>query len=109
MRPEAPSSSLNLAQAVQVFCYELYKQYQDNGEMLSKGNTISAKKASGVEITSFYDHLETTMKDVGFLRPERPGHVMTRMKRLFQRAQLEVAEINILRGFLSRVGKNKRQ
>jgi tRNA C32,U32 (ribose-2'-O)-methylase TrmJ len=48
----------------------------------------------------FYAHLEQTLIDIGFLKPERPGRVMRRLKRLFNRAEVEAVEINILRGVL---------
>ena len=48
----------------------------------------------------FYAHLEQTLIDIGFLHPSRPGRVMRRLKRLFNRAEVEAVEINILRGIL---------
>ncbi|MBK2012808.1 RNA methyltransferase, partial [Francisella orientalis] len=36
-----------------------------------------------------------------FLDKEKPGHVMDKVRRLFQRSKLESQEVNILRGFLT--------
>ncbi len=97
-------NSLNLAQAVQVFCYELYKQYQIEKNIKATPNVNHMRdKASTKELQSFYAHLESTLIDSGFLNPDKPGHVVDKLKRLYQRAQLESQEVNILRGFLSAV------
>ena len=101
-------NSLNLAQAVQVSCYEIYKQSLQaiNQAPLPQVNH-TRDKASIKELQSFYHHLEEKLIEVGFLNPEQPGHVVDKLKRLFQRAQLESQEINILRGFLSHIEKSK--
>lgn len=97
-------NSLNLAQAVQIFCYELYKQSQSlkNQPSIPQPKQIH-DKASSREMDYFYRHLQDKMVQVGFLNPEKPGYVIEKLKRLFQRAQLESAEINILRGFLNAI------
>ena len=103
-------TSLNLAQAVQIVAYEIFKQYLLIGdtEVLPTQNHVR-EKASTKEIQSFYDELAYKMQIVGFLNPEKPGHVVDKLKRMFQRAQLESQEINILRGFLSQIGKEHKK
>ncbi len=95
--PTAPDfSSLNLAAAVQVLAYELRMAEASNPPPdLSKD-----RPATGGEMQHFYAHLEQTLIDIGFLHPSRPGRVMRRLKRLFNRAEVEAVEINILRGIL---------
>lgn len=95
--PAAPDySSLNLAAAVQVFTYEL--------RMAAQGaQTVSERTrelATHEEVEGFFEHLERTMVEVGFLDPEHPKKLMPRLRRLFARAQLEKEEVNILRGIL---------
>ena len=51
----------------------------------------------------FYDHLQQSMIDVGFLNPEQPRKLMRRLKSLFNRAHLDENEVSILRGFLAAV------
>lgn len=84
-------TSLNLAQAVQIVAYELFKQYLSisDTQMLPTQNHIR-EKASAKEIQSFYDELAYKMQVIGFLNPDKPGHVVDKLKRLFQRAQLEL-------------------
>ena len=40
-------------------------------------------------MTLFYEQLETTLKDIGFIIRQHPGLAMTRLKRLFNRARPE--------------------
>jgi tRNA/rRNA methyltransferase len=92
-------SSLNLAQAVQVFAYEL--------RMAAVGEQVYAQHPSDLathdEVEGFYWHLEETFYSSGFLDPREPKRLMQRMRRLFARARMEKKELNILRGFLSAV------
>ncbi len=94
-------SSLNLAQAVQVVTYELYMAQQQKPERPA----ASPRLATGDEVNGFYHHLEQTLTEVDFLDPKQPKMLMQRLRRLFNRAQLEQKEINILRGILSAVDK----
>jgi tRNA/rRNA methyltransferase len=97
--PAAPDySSLNLAAAVQVFAYEL--RMAAIGEAAGEPSERPRELASHEEIEGFYEHLERTMVEAGFLDPEHPKKLMPRLRRLFARAQLEKEEVNILRGIL---------
>ena len=61
------------------------------------------KLATTDEMNYFYDHLEKSMIDVGFLNPEQPRKLMRRLKSLFNRANLDENEMSILRGILAAV------
>ena len=92
-------ASLNLAQAVQVFAYEL---------SIFAGTTAprqpqTADAATHDEVEGFYRHLEDVFHASGFLDPQEPKRLMQRMRRLFARSRLEKEEVNILRGFLRAV------
>lgn len=91
--------SLNLAQAVQVICYELHLAMLDDqpGEQLPAD--WRPEPAEKVEI--FYQRLEQTLREIGFLNPEQPKRLMQRLRRLFQRARPDENELNILNGILS--------
>ena len=91
-------SSLNLAMAVQVICYELRVALigETEDEFQSE-----IRPATSEELELFYAHLEEVLTDGGFLDPENPRHLMRRLRRLFIRAQPDQNEINILRGMLS--------
>lgn len=57
----------------------------------------------GEDMTQFYEHCERTLIAVGFLDPENPRQIMTRLRRLFGRTRLDRPEYNLLRGFFKRV------
>jgi tRNA/rRNA methyltransferase len=93
--------SLNLAQAVQVFAYELRLAALDQIEFPQH----QAEAITHEEAEFFYAHLEQTLYATRFLDPAQPKRLMQRMRRLFARARLEREEVNILRGFLSAVNE----
>ena len=90
------STSLNLAQAVQIVCYELF---------VSGGASVPAarteKLATVEDIEGLYAHLERAAVQSGFYVPESRSKLPERLRRLFSRVpQLEREEVNILRGLL---------
>jgi TrmH family RNA methyltransferase len=91
-------SSLNLAMAVQVLCYEL-RVAALNAE--ASGNVREVPLASAAELQHFYLHLEQVLTASGFLDTENPRYLMRRLRRLFLRAEPDRNEINILRGILA--------
>ncbi len=95
-------TSLNLASAVQILAYELRMAFLDEVEVpAAKGF-----EAAGFEdVERFYQHLERTMINTGFLDPACPGRLMQRLRRLFARARPEKEEVSILRGILTSVDK----
>lgn len=95
-------TSLNLAQAVQLVAYEIYKQAVEISDLKEVPEyTHLHKKASVKELQGLYQHFEDSMLQSGFLDKDKPGHVMDKVRRLFQRSELESQEVNILRGFLT--------
>lgn len=99
-------SSLNLAMAVQTICYEVRMHWlQDRApEVESEADYPSADQLEG-----FYQHLEQTLLKTGFIADDHPGQVMSKLRRLFNRARPETVELNILRGILTSVQKPKPQ
>jgi tRNA/rRNA methyltransferase len=87
--------SLNLAQAVQVFAYELRMQAE-----LGPPSAAETYPATYEQLESFYAQLEEALRDLRFLDDKHPGRMMRRLRRLFARARLEQEEVNILRGVL---------
>lgn len=90
-------ASLNLAAAVQVLAYEL---------ILARGTAPAPAEsevplATADELERLYEHLERVALETGFLDPANPKHLMRRLRRLFNRAQPDQNELNILRGLLT--------
>ncbi|GHD47777.1 tRNA (cytidine32/uridine32-2'-O)-methyltransferase [Marinobacter persicus] len=109
-------SSLNLSMAVQVVCYELRMHYlrglEEQGEspyldpMVSPGDGgWDVPLANVNDVEGFFGHLERVLEEIDFHRRDNPRQLMTRLRRLFQRAHLDQMEINILRGILTSVQK----
>jgi tRNA/rRNA methyltransferase len=92
-------SSLNLAQAVQVMCYELRLATVDVGAPPAIND--AGHPASHEDVEGLMGHLERAAIGSGFLDPAQPKRLMPRMRRLFSRARLEKEEVAILRGMLS--------
>lgn len=91
-------SSLNIGQAVQVFAYECLMASNIKSVHTKEG--YRHKLASNEQLEGFYDHLYQALQDVGFLDPNKNARFMRRMRRLFNRAQLDIKEVDILRGIL---------
>jgi len=53
-------------------------------------------------LSHFYQHTEKLYTALGFIRNEA---VMLKLRRLYQRAELETNELNLLRGMLTAVEK----
>lgn len=98
-------SSLNLAMAVQIVTYEVRMAWlQKASQQLSQeAPEHDVAYPSNEQMLNFYQHLEQTLNDTGFIIKQHPGVVMTKLKRLFTRARPEEAEYNILRGILTSV------
>ncbi len=93
-------SSLNIASAVQIVCYELHKAIINN-EINDKKPHGKDSPANIEQMNQLYEHLQKCMTDIGYYDPEKPRLLMRRLKRLFNRAQLDLSEYNIIRGILS--------
>jgi TrmH family RNA methyltransferase len=102
--PTSPHfSSLNLAMAVQVVAYELQAAQSQKPPEYEP----DAPLATSGELEHFYTHLEQVLTDLDFLDPDNPRHLMRRLRRLFLRARPDQNEINILRGILTAVERDR--
>jgi tRNA/rRNA methyltransferase len=95
--PSSPSfPSLNLAQAVMVICYELFK----SSIAVSKP---SIQLAEAEQLEKMCEHMEETLVRIGFLDPLHPQSIMGVLRRLFGRSQMDAREVRILHGIWSQV------
>lgn len=96
--PEYPV--LNLASAVQLACYELYKcQLGDDGAQ----ERVAVDRPSSEDKQRLYEHMEQALLDIGFINQKHAGDVMVKLKRFFAKADIEQEELNIWRGIFSRI------
>lgn len=98
-------SSLNVASAIQIICYEIFNLTR--GPARLKQSSVQESAATSQEIEGYFQHLEQVMTTTKFLDTEKPGLLMQRLRRLYQRLELSKNEVNILRGILSSVEKYK--
>jgi TrmH family RNA methyltransferase len=95
-------ASLNLGMAVQILTYELRAAGIDREQPQYEPD---APLATSEDMEHFYEHLENVLRDIRFLDPENPRHLMRRLRRLFVRARPDQNEVNILRGILTAVDR----
>jgi tRNA C32,U32 (ribose-2'-O)-methylase TrmJ len=89
--------SLNLAMSVQLLSYEIFM----SREQPQSRTQLELPLAPSGDVEHFYAHLHQVLNEIDF--DDRTGHLMERLRRLFNRAQLDRNELNIMRGILSAV------
>jgi len=100
-------SSLNVASAIQVMCYEIFKTVGNQPE--TRQTEIQECAVTSQQLEGFFRHLEQVMITTEFLDRENPGLLMQRLRRLYHRLEMSKSEVDILRGILSSVEKYKNQ
>jgi TrmH family RNA methyltransferase len=104
--PEYPS--LNLAMAVQLVCYELFRAAGSPASVRPLSES-PVPLAPGEDMERFYAHLSEVMEEVDFRDRTQSGtQLMTRIRRLFQRCEMDQNEVNILRGLLTSIQSKRR-
>ena len=89
--------SLNLSHAVMVVAYELFTAAQ------AKLQPSERVLAPAEELENFFEHLQKTLEDIGFIDKSHPGHIMFSLRQTFGRARLDSRDVSILRGILSQI------
>jgi TrmH family RNA methyltransferase len=98
--------SLNLAMAVQLVAYELLRA-RAAGAALPAADR--APLAAAGEMQHLYTHFAQVLQEIEFHdRTESGTHLMARIRRFLQRAELDRNEVNILRGILTAVQNRRR-
>jgi len=92
---QADFGSLNLAAAVQVIAYE-WRQALGGFAPITPPHAHAP--ADAAQLAGMLAHWQRALTDIGFLDPAAPKKLMPRLNQLFNRAQLSVEEIHILRG-----------
>lgn len=101
----ADYSSLNLAMAVQVVCYELRMLLDVERLPATEDSDWDTPFATRENMERYYEHLEQALVDIEFLDPAAPRQLMVRLRRLYSRVRLDEMELNILRGILTETQK----
>jgi TrmH family RNA methyltransferase len=105
-------AALNLAMAVQIVSYEILCARSGVGAAGSAPLETSRTEplATPEEMERLYEHLAVVLEQIDFRdRTQRGTHLMNRLRRLLQRAELDTNEANILRGILTAVQQQRRR
>ncbi|SUT86406.1 tRNA/rRNA methyltransferase [Actinobacillus ureae] len=95
--------SLNLAMAVQLASYEVRMAWLELQKNPQIRPLVEEKDYPNTEaLEHFFNHTGRLYKQLGFIRNDA---VMLKLRRLYQRAELETNELNLLRGMLTSVEK----
>jgi tRNA/rRNA methyltransferase len=95
--PTAEFSSLNLAQAVMVMCYELFCFSRD------KPPEFAPRLANRHELEDMYEQLKEVMMRISFINPANPDYFMNNLRHFGSRIQLRAKEVSIIRGICRQI------
>ena len=95
--PTADFSSLNLAQAVMVVCYELFRC------SLETPKEFTPRLANRFELDAMYAQLKDVLMRICFINPANPDYFMNNLRRFGTRLQLRAKEVQIIRGICRQI------
>lgn len=105
--PTADFSSLNVAQAIAIHCYELYYQIVHAPHAFAPKSQI----ATSYELEGMYQHVEEALLRVDFLEEKSHTYWMNNIRQFLGRIRLTSKEAKIIRGicrqFLWYQGRNQ--
>lgn len=95
---------LNVAQAIQVVCYELrMAMLQPSVQAVPQVEYWDEPLVNQQQMQQFYAHFEQVLHDLDLFDPQNPRLLPLRLRRLFGRIQLDTVEYHLLRAMLARV------
>ncbi|MCP3892942.1 MAG: RNA methyltransferase [Desulfobulbaceae bacterium] len=92
--PTADFSSLNLAQAVAIHCYELYHGIIHAPKDMAPSPTL----ATSFELESMYSYMEESLLKIDFMEESGRHHWMGNIRHFLARLKLTSKDANIVRG-----------
>lgn len=98
--PTADFSSLNLAQAIAIHCYEIYQGLLDTTH---DGKKNEPKLAQSIEMESMYGHVEKMLQHIGFLKPDDYQYWMHTIRQFLGRIGLRAKEARMIRSFCNQL------
>jgi len=94
-------TSLNLSAAVQILTYELHKKSIENQSV----NRVQSKLATSKERNFYINSLIKLLKNTNFITHKNHKSLTQKIHILFNRANLEKEEVNMLMGIISSINK----
>jgi tRNA/rRNA methyltransferase len=96
---DAAHTSLNLAQAVLLVCYELGVPSRSSPSGKKPRNAYATSR----EMEELFLHGRRVLLEVGFLDPQNPDRILRVLRRITGRAGLDSRDVSILRGILRKM------
>ncbi|UCD88737.1 MAG: RNA methyltransferase [Desulfobacterales bacterium] len=95
--PTAEFSSVNIAQAVMIICYEIFCTHrEENGEFIPR-------LANRHELDGMYDQLKEILVRISYINAENPDYWMNKLRRFFTRMNLQAKEVSMIRGICRQI------
>lgn len=94
--PTSEFSSINLAQAVMILCYELHAAGVERSEYIPR-------LASRWELDGMYEQVKDILVRINYINPENPDYWMDKIRHFFTRFQLRAREVGIIRGICRQI------
>lgn len=95
--PTVAFSSLNLAQAVMVLCYEISKAGKAGNKK------VAPRLATSHELEGMYDQLKEILVRISFINPENPDYWMNNLRHFFTRLKFREREVSTIRGICRQI------
>lgn len=95
--PTSEFSSLNLAQAVMILCYEIFVAGSEADP------EFTPRLANRNELDGMYDQLKDVLMRISYINAENPDYWMNNFRYFFSRLQLRAKEVKLIRGLCRQV------
>jgi tRNA/rRNA methyltransferase len=95
--PTADFSSINLAQAVMIVCYEIFNAG------CTESQDFVPRLATSHELEGMYDQLKDILVRISYINNENPDYWMNKLRHFFIRLHLQAREVSIIRGICRQI------
>ena len=91
-------SSLNLAQAVGIFCHNYYENFNQKDDIIKNNDSL----ATNTELENFFSHLTNELDNKQFFRvaAQKPS-MLKNIRNIFTKINLSSQEVRTLRGIIA--------
>ena len=103
--PTAGFSSLNLAQAVAIHCYELYTAVHTH----PFAAIPKSEYANSFDLEGMYEHIEEALGEITFLQETNRSYWMRNIRQFLGRVRLKKKEASMIRGICRKLLWHGRQ
>ncbi|WP_444995370.1 RNA methyltransferase [Aliikangiella sp. IMCC44359] len=98
-------SILNVAAAVQIVCYELFKAVGQKNTVIVDSNQGMSVFATQQALNYFYSYLESELKNRHYIREEQNTDTLKKLRTFINRAQPSAKDIGLLQGMIKALSR----